>query len=405
MTIEERTKQETEQTDYSERMAIRFAERGLRADDAIKLKEKRKTVHGILFDPSPHNDDDRILFVRNIADNTITSSGDSGKPAGWGLPGGGMEIIFDVTGEHNLPTLKGHTYFTEAYFDALGAELLTLGNQALDKTDRRLNDVIREYDFGSKLSLTARINEEERLFSITPTREETLAETVRREVFGECGVFVKLMSFGRRKREWVAVDESSDRNHYNFVVPVKFDDMSVSEPTEIAEIDKRRWVSLQNPVMNIWDGMPDTLAYFKHIKRIRNAVGTMNEISRGFIDDTDSYHHIPFWSFHESWHYTNKVLGRKNLRGGATWYPLMKWMTKKGIKIITDANQLKEVFGDIDKFFGQQETAGQTPPTEEKSRATEPTISPMPTENGAALLPEQEQYDERAIWESWLKKP
>lgn len=409
MTIEERAKQEAEQADYSERMAIRFAERGLRADEALKIKEKRKTVHGLLFDPSPHNDDDRILFVRNLADSP-TSSGDSGKPAGWGLPGGGMEIIFDVWENHapaQLPTLKGHEHFTEAYFDTLGAELLTLEEQTLDKADRRLNDVIRQYNFLTKLSLTTRIDGEMRSFTVIPVREETVSETVRREVFAECGVFVKPLLLGRRKREWVAVDESTDRNHYNFVVPIMFDQMSVSDPTEITEIDKRQWVSLQNPVMDIWRDTPDTLAYFKHIKRIRNAVGAMNEISRSFIDDTDSYRHIPFWTFHESWHYTQKVLGRKNIKGGATWYPLMKWMTATKTDIITSPDQLKEVFGDIDQYFGPPEIEKQAPPIEAETQANQSVEVSATEENGAdtgVLLPGEEQYDERKEWEEWLKK-
>lgn len=137
-----------------------------------------KTVHALVWSPTRPK---RILFVANNADNFAGS--DKGKPAGFGLPGGGVEALVKIPGIKQ--TEMRFSKIEELGWRILRVEKNHICGASFAEREKRFQAVMRLYPPNSELEFIIQRNGVTETRTGVFVREERLEETATREAFAE----------------------------------------------------------------------------------------------------------------------------------------------------------------------------------------------------------------------------
>lgn len=214
-----------------------------------------KTVHALVWSPTRAK---RILVVSNKADDFAGS--DKGKPAGFGLPGGGVEALVKIPGIKQ--TEMRFQKIEELGYRVLRVEKNHVYGNTLAEREKRFQAIMRLYPFGSELEFLIQKN------GITETRtgifvrEERLEETATREAFAETEHEIGLVL---RNGSPIYAEKNEKPEHCKYTV---LGEIKSPYSHEIEESDE----SLGIAWLNLFDSLPQQLA------RIREKRPECNEI-------------------------------------------------------------------------------------------------------------------------------
>lgn len=228
------------------------------------MSRPSKTVHALVWSPIRAR---RILFVYNNADNFAGS--DKGKPAGFGLPGGGVEALVKIPG-----VKQAEMRFQK--IEELGYRILCVEKNEIRGTnfafrEKRFQAIMRLYPPNSELEFMLQKN------GVTETRmgafvrEERLEEAATREAFAETEHEIGLVLRGGDP-VYVEKDERSEHCKYTVLGEIKSPySHEIEEDLESAGIS---WLncydSLSQQLARIREKRPECteVVYYAHALKI-----------------------------------------------------------------------------------------------------------------------------------------
>ncbi len=286
-----------------------------RAERALTNKGISKTGHALIIDPRP-GADTGICLVHNNAD-PVGPQGKPGKDKGFGFPGGVFGFYFEVfdpvKGLWLTVNEKGDP-FSDAWLAVQGYTAYALEKEALDITSNPLNKAIRRYECGTELTLEI-VDEQgkEKTLKIKPVREETLAEAVRREVLGETGLSIEIVTMPD-KRDFVFAEEKPAKENngthfYKYTVLAFVTKTSTVKVTETTETDEWIWARLNQPLHHAFNQCKnkDSFIYFSHNVNFIKSRDRMDALLKYADNEQAFYSRIPRIEIHESWRYCFEV--------------------------------------------------------------------------------------------------
>lgn len=202
-----------------------------------------KTVHALVWSPTRAK---RILVVCNDADNF--AGNDKGKPAGFGLPGGGVEALVKI------PSVKQVEMRFQKIED-LGCRVLRVEKNDIRGAsfalrEKRFQAIMRLYPFSSELEFIIQRNGTTETRTGILVREERLEETATREAFAETEHEIGLVL---RNGDPVYVEKNEKPEHCKYTV---LGEIKSPYSHEIEEADE----SLGIAWLNLFDSLPQQLA-------------------------------------------------------------------------------------------------------------------------------------------------
>lgn len=204
-----------------------------------------KTVHALVWSPTRAK---RILVVSNRADDFTGTGNDKGKPAGFGLPGGGVEALVKIPGVKQ--TEVRFQKIEELGYRILRVEKNHVYGNTLAEREKRFQAIMRLYPFGSELEFMIQKNGITETRMGTLVREERLEETATREAFAETEHEIGLVL---RDRSPIYAEKHETPEHCKYTV---LGEIKSPYSHEIEEADE----SLGIAWLNLFDSLPQQLA-------------------------------------------------------------------------------------------------------------------------------------------------
>lgn len=295
------------------------------------------TTHTLVWSPTRSR---RLLFVYNEADGFVGT--DRGKPAGFGLPGGGVEALVKIPGVKQ--TEMRFQKIEELGWRVIRVEKNHVYGNTLAEREKRFQAIMRLYPFGSELEFVIRKNGTTETRMGTLVREERLEETATREAFAETEHEIGLIL---RDGSPIYAEKHETPEHCKYTV---IGEIKSPYSHEIEESDE----SLGIVWFNLFDSLPQQLArirekrpectevvYYAHASKIMKFLQnrrTRIEISAKIKEEMSLDHPKRDASYgnsfllvgdtpdesavHPSWFWVLKV-------GGGVWYPAMRYLRDK----------------------------------------------------------------------------
>lgn len=202
-----------------------------------------KTVHALVWSPTRAK---RILVVSNKADGFTGS--DKGKPAGFGLPGGGVEALVKIPGIKQAE--MRFQKIEELGWRILRVEKNDVWGESFALREKRFQAIMRLYPFGSELEFVIQRNGTTETRTGVLVREERLEETATREAFAETEHEIGLVL---RDGDPIYVEKNEKPEHCKYTV---LGEIITPYSHEIEESDE----SLGIAWLNLFDSLPQQLA-------------------------------------------------------------------------------------------------------------------------------------------------
>lgn len=202
-----------------------------------------KTVHALVWSPTRSK---RLLFVGNKADDFV--GGDKGKPAGFGLPGGGIEALVKIPGVKQ--TEMRFQKLEELGYRVLRVEKNEIRGASFAEREKRFQAIMRLYPFGSELEFTIQKNGATETRMGVFVREERPEETATREAFAETEHEIGLVL---RDGSPIYAEKHETPEHCKYTV---LGEIRTPYSHEIEESDE----SLGIVWLNLFDSLPQQLA-------------------------------------------------------------------------------------------------------------------------------------------------
>lgn len=168
-----------------------------RRDEVPRISQ---TAQAVVLHPNPKRDKPwHILFIDSMADTnpgSWLSDRKRGKRKAIGIPGGGQETLISV--KNSIGESKGE-WMRYVDLEQRGYRVFRIDNNDITggtviERDSRFQKLALRYPFGYEFAAEAAVANapETAKLSITLVGEETLAETLLREVYGETGLMVNI---------------------------------------------------------------------------------------------------------------------------------------------------------------------------------------------------------------------
>lgn len=267
-----------------------------RRDEVPRISQ---TAQAVVLHPDPKRDKPwHILFIDSMADTnpgSWLSDRKRGKRKAIGIPGGGQETLISV--KNSIGESKGK-WMRYVDLEQRGYRVFRIDNNDITggtviERDSRFQKLALRYPFGYEFTAEAAVANapETAKLSITLVGEETLAETLLREVYGETGLMVNIRPsrqfYGDNLSDaWVNKQpkrESGRIANFAYIFVSDVVSMDIGNIEETDEVRGRIW-------FNLLDSFPVQLHELRKKRPHCDALPFFSQILnvlRGFVNQGD----------------------------------------------------------------------------------------------------------------------